>query len=33
MQSLIRRPATEKQAPAVAQCCAKISLTVAGCHD
>ena len=31
MKSLIRKkPATEKK---VAQCCAKISPVVAGCHD
>ncbi len=42
MTSLLRRPvdtratpvlAGQSKAPAVAQCCAKISVLVAGCHD
>lgn len=43
MTSLVKPPAcgcqtpapsrAEQPAPAVAQCCAKISRTVAGCHD
>lgn len=34
MTSLIKRPGpVAPMAPAVAQCCAKISRAVAGCHD
>ncbi len=36
MKSLIKKPATACCAPSqekVAQCCAKVSKNVAGCHD
>lgn len=33
MKSLIKKPVTTACCTTVAQCCAKVSKNVAGCHD